>query len=182
MFHVTDPVYQRWWFCCSWIADDLEAVQGLLLCQAWICEGAGLDFAGICWLCPLKPSLGEEPAVASTACLDQWHVQPQGTIVSSCLWTSFRVPSPQLFWVTVFWSLIVWNKGYHSQQQISPFSVGKSSKVWVNWALILPCSLQEEILLQVFILWVDQSSRPGHHETKPCSADLVFWLASKSLC
>lgn len=64
------------------------------------------------------------------------------------------------FWVTAFCSLI------HSQQ-VSPFSVGKSSKIRVIWALILPCALQEEISP---ITRVDQSSRLGHHGNKPWSA------------
>lgn len=91
--NIPDPVYQRWWSCCSWIADDLQAVQGPFPCQAWVQEGAGLAFAGTCWLPPLEPSLGEERSQLRPTRLawisDKWHVQPQGTLVSSCLWTSF---------------------------------------------------------------------------------------------
>lgn len=69
------------------------------------------------------------------------------------------------FWLTAFCSLTVWNKKHHSQW-VSPFSVGKSSRMWVTWALTLPCTLLEEILL---ILRVDQSSRFGHRGNKPWS-------------
>lgn len=47
------------------------------------------------------------------------------------------------------------------------FFCWKILQKWVTWALTLPCTLQEEILL---IPWVDWSSRLGHHGSKP-------WLA-----
>lgn len=100
VLHVPDLVDQKRWSCCSWIIDDLQVVQGPLTSQAWVYEVAGLPFAGTCWLHPLNPSLREERNQLWPTLLawlsDKWHVQPQGTVVSSCLWTFFKVSSPQL--------------------------------------------------------------------------------------
>lgn len=97
--HVPAPVYQRWWSYGSRITEDPQAVQGSFPCQAWVCKAAGLGSVGMCWLCPLNPSLEERsqlwPALFAWIS-DKWRVQPQGAVVTSCLWPSFRVSSPQL--------------------------------------------------------------------------------------
>lgn len=75
----------------------------------------------------------KQPAVANAACLDHWQVtcSASGNCCQLLPVNFFQFPLLS-FWITVFWCLITWNEEHSSQQQeVSPFSVGKPSKIWV---------------------------------------------------
>lgn len=107
--------------------------------------------------------------MANISCLDQWQVtcSASGNCCQILPVKFFQFPLLS-FWVTAFWSLIVWNMGLSSQQQqVSPLQLlGKSSKIWVSWGLILLISSQERISALVVIPWVNHDTmrtNPVHH-------------------